>query len=194
VSSTKPFLLVFSAPSGTGKTTIIQEVLKWFPKFVFSISATTRSKRANEIDGVHYYFLDEADFLQKINENKFVEWEKFYDYYYGTLKETIDSNLAAGNTIVFEVDVKGALSIKQQYPDSILIFIAPPSIDELKERLIKRNTETETDLKKRIERAEMELSYREKFDFIVVNKNLENAKEEVKKIIEKVITEVQNAY
>ena len=175
---------MFAAPSGSGKTTIVRDVLKNYPQFVFSISATTRKKRPAEINGVDYYFLDEEDFKKKIEENAFIEWEKFYDYYYGTLKTQIDNNVEHLLNTVFEVDVKGAVSIKNNYPDAVLIFIAPPSIEELKKRLIQRNTETEEDLKKRIERAEMELSYADKFDYVVYNNDLEKAKEEVKKIIE----------
>lgn len=187
----KPKLFVFSAPSGSGKTTIVKEVLNSFPNFVFSISATTRKKRPNEKDGVDYFFITEKEFLERIEKNEFVEWEKFYDYYYGTLKSQIDDNIKNGRHTVFEVDVKGAISIKKYYPEAVLIFIAPPSIEELKQRLIKRNTETEEDLKKRIERAEMELSFKDKFDYVVSNSDLEFAKKEVKKIIEKEIKEEQ---
>lgn len=179
-----PKLFVFSAPSGAGKTTIVKDILKCFPDFKFSVSATTRKKRPNEKDGIDYYFITEEEFKRKIENSEFVEWEKFYDYYYGTLKKEIDENIKNGFTTVFEVDVKGALNIKRVYPDAVLIFIAPPSIKELKERLIKRNTETDDELKKRIERAEMELSFIDKFDYVVKNINLEEAKEEVKKIIE----------
>lgn len=185
----KPKLFVFSAPSGSGKTTIVKEVLNSFPNFVFSISATTRKKRPNEKDGEDYFFITEKEFLERIEKNEFVEWEKFYDYYYGTLKSQIDNNIKNGRHTVFEVDVKGAISIKKYYPEAVLIFIAPPSIEELKQRLIKRNTETEEDLKKRIERAEMELSFKDKFDYVVSNSDLEFAKKEVKKIIEKEIKE-----
>jgi len=189
VITNKPKLFVFSAPSGSGKTTIVKEVLYSFPNFVFSISATTRKKRPNEKDGVDYFFITEKEFLERIEKNEFVEWEKFYDYYYGTLKSQIDDNIKNGRHTVFEVDVKGAISIKKYYPEAVLIFIAPPSIEELKQRLIKRNTETEEDLKKRIERAEMELSFKDKFDYVVSNSDLEFAKKEVKKIIEKEIKE-----
>ena len=184
----KARLIVFSAPSGSGKTTIVREILSCYKNFVFSISATTRKKRQTEKDGIDYFFLSEEDFKKKIDAGEFVEWEKFYDYYYGTLRSVVDGNLKQGLTTVFEVDVKGAVRIKKVYPDSILIFIAPPSIDELKKRLIKRNTETDGDLKKRIERAEMELSYKDKFDYVVSNINLEKAKKEVKEIIEKEIS------
>ncbi len=185
----RPKLFVFSAPSGSGKTTIVKDVLNTFPNFVFSISATTRKIRPSEKNGVDYYFISENEFKEKIDKNEFVEWEKFYDYYYGTLKSQIEENIKNGFNTVFEVDVKGALSIKKHYPDSVLIFIAPPSIEELKQRLIKRNTETEEDLKKRIERAEMELSFKDKFDYVVSNADLEIAKKKVKEIIENEIKE-----
>ncbi|MEK6553392.1 MAG: guanylate kinase [Bacteroidota bacterium] len=187
MSNYKAKLYVFSAPSGSGKTTIVRDVLKNFPEFVFSVSATTRKRRSSEKEGVDYFFISEEEFNKKIDTGEFVEWEKFYDYYYGTLKNFVDGNLAKGLSTVFEVDVKGALSIKKAYKNSVLIFIAPPSIDALKDRLIKRNTETDEDLKKRIERAEMELSFKDQFDYVVSNVNLEEAKKEVKKIIEKEI-------
>jgi guanylate kinase len=188
VANYKAKLFVFSAPSGSGKTTIVRDVLKNFPDFEFSISATTRKKRSNEKDKIDYYFINEEEFKRKIDACEFVEWEKFYDYYYGTLKSVVDGNLAKNISTVFEVDVKGALRIKKAYSNSVLIFIAPPGIDVLKERLINRNTETDEDLKKRIERAEMELSFKDKFDYVVTNINLAEAKEEVKRIIEREIT------
>jgi len=180
-------LLVFSAPSGAGKTTIVKYLLAEFPELVFSVSATTRKPRKNEVHGKDYFFIDEKEFKKKIKENQFVEWEKFYDYYYGTLKEFVDENLETGKFVVLELDVKGALNIKKQYPDAVLVFIAPPGIEELKKRLIRRNTETETDFRKRIERAEMEMNYRDKFDYVIVNDDLETAKKQAKELIEKII-------
>jgi len=176
-------LFVFSAPSGSGKTTIVRNTLKKFPELIFSISATTRKRRANEVEGNHYFFISEENFKNKIENNEFVEWEIFYDYHYGTLKSFVDDERKSGKCVVFEVDVKGAVSIKNTYPDAVLIFIRPPSIKELKERLLKRNTETEEDLKKRFERAEMELNYEKYFDHVIENDNLEHAKEKAINII-----------
>jgi len=179
-------IIVISAPSGTGKTTIIRKVMDIIPELTFSISATTRDRRSFEVDGKDYFFITEEEFKKKIKNDEFVEWEKFYDYYYGTLKSFVNINLENNKSLIFEVDVMGALSIKKCYPESLLIFIEPPSIDALKERLIKRNTETEEDFKKRIARAEMEINYKEKFDCSIMNVNLDNAIEEVKnKIINK---------
>ncbi|MBZ0179571.1 MAG: guanylate kinase [Melioribacteraceae bacterium] len=180
-------LLVFSAPSGTGKTTIVRNLLDENPDWIFSISATTREKRGSEIDGKDYFFISEDEFINKINAGEFVEWERFYDYYYGTLKKIIDDHLQNGKIIVFEVDVKGALKIKNTYPDAVLIFIAPPSIPELKDRLRRRKTESEEDLKKRFDRIDLELSYKDKFDFLVVNDDLESAIKKIKEIVKKVI-------
>lgn len=176
-------IFAISAPSGTGKTSIVKRVLKDIPELVYSVSATTRAKRNNEKDGVDYFFLSEQEFLNKIQNHEFVEWEKVYDYYYGTFKYFIDDNTNQGKSVIAEVDVKGALSLKSIYPDAILIFIAPPSYDELVERLKKRKTETETDLQKRIERAKMELSQKDKFDYLVYNNDLEVAISETKNLI-----------
>ncbi len=180
-------VIVISAPSGSGKTTIVKYLLSEFPELIFSVSATTRKPRKGETHGKEYFFISEEEFKKKIEENQFVEWEKFYDYYYGTLRDYVDKNLDEGKFVVLELDVKGALNIKKQYPDAELIFIAPPSIEELKKRLIQRNTETEEDFKKRIERAEMEMSYKDKFDYVVINDNLDEAKQNAKKIIENII-------
>jgi len=182
-------IIAVSAPSGTGKTTIVKTVLNEFPKLVFSVSATTRKKRENEKDGVDYFFFSEEEFKKKIEKNEFVEWEKFYDYYYGTFRSFIDKNIFDGKYVLLEVDVKGALSIKNIYPDAILIFISPPSIKELVNRLRKRQTDSEEDMKKRIERAKMELSLKDKFDYFIPNENLEKAISEIKGLLKKIIKE-----
>jgi len=180
-------IFAVSAPSGTGKTTIVKRLLDEIPGLVYSVSATTRKKRDNEKSGVDYFFISEQEFLDKTKKNEFVEWEKVYDYYYGTFKYYVDQNINIGKNIIAEVDVKGALSLKKIYLEAILIFIAPPSLDELIDRLMKRKTETETDLQKRIERAKMELSQKDKFDYLIINKDLEKAISETKSLVLNII-------
>ncbi len=172
-----------SSPSGGGKTSVVKKLLKDFPDIVFSISLTTRPKRSNEVNGVDYFFVSDEEFEQRIKNNEFIEWERFYDYYYGTLKNFVDNNINIGKSVIFEVDVKGALSLKKIYPDSILIFIDPPSFDELIVRLKNRKTENESDLQKRIDRAKMELSFKQDFDYIFVNDELNKVYKNVRKLI-----------
>ena len=181
-------LFVISAPSGSGKTTIVKYILNTFHELTYSISATTRAKRSREIDGKDYFFITNEEFEQKVKNNEFIEWQKFYDYYYGTLSNHVYSKLKQGKPVVLELDVKGALNLKKIFPNAVLIFIKPPELDELKKRLKKRNSESEIDFEKRIQRAKMELSFAGKFDYCITNKNLTKAEEEVKKIIEKEIT------
>jgi guanylate kinase len=187
VSDKKGKIIVISSPSGGGKTTIVRRILSEFPEIVFSVSATTRPKRPDEIDGVHYFFLSEKEFEEKIKNNEFIEWERFYDYYYGTLKTFVLDNIENGKTVLLEIDVKGALSVKKLFPDSILIFIDVPSFEELVNRLKKRRTESEADLQKRIDRAKMELSYKDKFDYIFVNKDLEEVTSQIKSLINEIL-------
>jgi len=188
----KGIIFVITAPSGTGKTTIIRAILKILQNVVYSISATTREKRPNEQDGVDYFFIDESTFLQKIEANQFVEWEKVYDYYYGTPKSFVEKILSEGKSILLEVEVKGALSIKKVYPEAIMIYLLPPSLEELGKRLRERKTESESDFQKRIERAKMELSLKDKFDYFIVNNNLNTAILEVKELIENLTKEEIN--
>jgi len=182
-------IIVFSAPSGAGKTTIVKEILKSFPQLVFSISATTRPKRDTETEGTEYYFLSEKEFKKKIENDEFIEWEKFYDYYYGTLKSFITGNIEAGKQLLLELDVKGALTIKRLYPYAHLIYISPPSLEELVNRLRQRNTESESDFVKRIDRAKMELSLKDQFDYVIENKELDTAIKEAKGLVKKILKE-----
>jgi guanylate kinase len=183
----KGAIIAISAPSGTGKTTILRRILSDFPEIVFSVSATTRKRRKNEVEGVDYFFISEEEFKKKIQNNEFVEWELFYDYYYGTFRDFIENCINNGKSLILEVDVHGAVEIKRIYPDAVLIYIAPPSLEELRVRLKKRQTENEEDLKKRIERAKMELSHRDKFDYFIVNNDLNTAYNEIKNLIGKII-------
>ncbi len=189
MENSKGILFIVSAPSGTGKTTIVKRILKEFPRIVFSVSATTRKKRKNEKEGTDYFFLTEDEFRHKIEQNEFAEWEKFYDYYYGTFRRYIDENLKKGNSVLLEIDVKGALRLKESYPDAVLIFIVPPSFDELVNRLKNRQTEDEIDLQKRIERAELELRLKEKFDYFIKNIEIDQAVKDIKTLIEDLIKE-----
>jgi guanylate kinase len=182
-------IIAVSAPSGTGKTTIIKELLKSNPDLVFSVSATTRKRRNSEIDGVDYFFIAEDEFIRKIDNNEFVEWEKFYDYYYGTYKKTIEENVNKGKNVIVEIDVNGALALKEIYPDAVLIFILPPTLDELINRLKNRKTESDADLHKRIKRVKMELSHKDNFDYFIKNEILEKAISDIKSLIKKIIQE-----
>lgn len=180
-------LYVFSAPSGSGKTTIVKEVLKEFPEFMFSISATTRKKRDNETDKKDYFFISKEEFEEKIKNDEFVEYELIYDNnYYGTLKSEVDKCIASGKSMVFDMDVKGALSIKRIYKDkALLIFVNPPDKNTIIERLINRGTESDEYLKKRIARIDFEMTLKDKFDVVLNNFELRTAVEEAKNIINK---------
>jgi len=185
--SKKGEIIAVSAPSGGGKTTIVKQILKKFPEIVFSVSATTRPKRESEKNGVEYYFITETEFKQKINNDEFVEWEKFYDYYYGTFKSVVEENVKYGKSVLLEVDVKGAISLKKIYPEAHLIYITPPSFEELVKRLRERRTESESDMKKRIERAKMELSVKDKFDYFIDNNDLNKAIKDTSDLINKIL-------
>ena len=177
-------LVVVSAPSGAGKTTIARDVLSAHPSLVFSVSATTRPPRNNEVHGRDYFFLSEAEFRRRVKAGDFVEWEEIYGNCYGTLREEVDRSLAAGRNVVFDVDVKGGLSIKRQYPQALLIFIRPPSIQVLHERLRNRKTEDEQTVAKRMVRVPMEMELGALFEHQVVNDDLPRATGEVKRIVE----------
>lgn len=184
----KKQLIVLSAPSGAGKTTLARFLLLAFPNFKFSISATTRPPRNNEINGKDYYFLSETEFITLIDRDELIEYENIFGHYYGTLKKEVENSLEKGETIVFDIDVKGALSIKKLYPEkALLIFVAPPSLDVLKERLVSRKTETQEQLEARFKRIEMEMKMKDKFDYIIVNDNLEKAKQELTDLVQKAI-------
>jgi len=169
-------LIVISGPSGCGKTTIAHALLERHPETMFSVSATTRHKRPNEVYGKDYFFLTRDEFEQKIERNELAEWEQIYGDYYGSLIREIEKSAIAGVPMLFDVDVKGALSIKKKYTDrAVLIFIKPPSLECLIERLRKRNTETPETFARRMNRAAMELDLAKEFDHVIVNDDLTNA-------------------
>jgi guanylate kinase len=170
-------LVIFSAPSGAGKTTLVHAVLKQVPDLVFSISACSREKRKNEVDGKDYYFLGVEGFKWKINEDAFLEWEEVYeDHFYGTLKSEVERIWGGGEHVIFDVDVYGGLNIKKQYPEKALaIFVMPPSIEVLEERLKKRSTDSETNIRKRLEKARHEIAKAGEFDITIINDDLDTA-------------------
>lgn len=178
-------IIIITAPSGSGKTTIVKQLLQRTPSLGFSISACTRNPRPGEVHGKDYYFLDEADFKQKIEEHAFIEWEMVYTgKYYGTLKSEVDRIWSEGKAPLVDIDVLGALNIKSQYGDkAITLFIKAPSVEELRKRLEARGTETPQTLQERLDKAAYELSFSDRFDCIVVNDDLERAIEETMTII-----------
>lgn len=182
-------MIVFTAPSGAGKTTIVRHLLKTYDKLDFSVSATTREKRPKEKEGRDYYFMSVETFKSKRRRSKFVEWEEVYEnQFYGTLKSEIDRIWADKKYVVFDIDVKGAKSIKKKYGDQCLaVFIKPPSLDIIIQRLKNRKTETEASLKKRIRRIKRELKYENQFDLVLVNDLLEVALKEAELIVENYI-------
>jgi len=169
--------IVFSAPSGSGKTTIVQSLLKRITELSFSISATSRKKRDNETDGKDYFFLSEYEFRKKIDNEEFVEWEEVYDgSLYGTLKTEVERIWGMGKTVVFDVDVKGGLNLKKYFgQDGLAVFIRVKDTKTLKERLRNRNTETPESLNRRLDKAEFEMTFQHKFDRIILNDNLDES-------------------
>lgn len=182
-------LIIISAPSGSGKTTIVKHILGLGLNLKFSVSACSRKPRINETNGKDYYFLTSGDFKKRINSGDFIEWEEVYEgCFYGTLKSEVERIWMTGNHVVFDVDVKGGLNIKKQYPDkSLALFIRPPSVAELEKRLRNRSTDSDDVIKTRIAKAEYELSFADGFDKIVVNDKLDVALEETENIIKEFI-------
>jgi guanylate kinase len=178
-------LIIFSAPSGAGKTTIVKQLLASDLPLSFSISACSRAIREGEINGKDYYFLSPEEFRKRIDNDEFLEWEEVYEgSYYGTLKSEVARIWDQGRHVIFDVDVVGGLNIKKVYPEKALtIFVQPPTIDELKNRLMNRCTETEESIQKRFDKAAYELSFVSKFDVVIINDNLEIAITEAKKVV-----------
>jgi len=182
-------LIVIAAPSGCGKTTIAKAILALYPKMLFSVSATTRTMRAGEVHGKDYFFLSKEEFEERIRMKDLVEWEEIYGNYYGTLKSEIQRALEQGRVMLFDVDVKGALSIRNHFStDAVLIFIRPPSSEVLQKRLENRKTEDPETLKRRLDRVPMELAQGPQFDYQVVNDDLQKAINEVHAIVQKTLT------
>jgi guanylate kinase len=179
----KGILMVISGPSGSGKGTVVKELVKE-EDFALSISATTRKPRIGEKDGVEYFFKSEEEFKQMINDGKLLEWANFVGHYYGTPKDYVLSKLNEGKSIVLEIEVQGAEQIKKIYPDTVLIFLVPPSRAELEKRLIGRGTEDIETIKKRIKRSVEEIKLIDKYDYVVINDEVENAVRKIKEIVD----------
>ena len=184
-------VIIVSAPSGAGKTSIVRHLLEQVPELKFSISATTRPKRDYEIDGKDYYFLTPEQFKERLANDEFLEWQEVYaDQFYGSLKSEVERIWSNGQPVIFDVDVLGGLNIKKFYGDEALsVFIEPPTLEELMNRLKKRGTETEESLKKRLDKAEYELSFAPQFDRIVLNDDLATAQQEMIDLVQAFLEE-----
>ena len=184
-------VIIFSAPSGSGKTTLVKYCLGVFPELQFSISATTRALRGEEIHGKDYFFLSVEEFKNLIAEDAFVEYEEVYqDKFYGTLKSEVERIWQEGKVVIFDVDVKGGVNLKKIFGENALsIFIAPPSIEELERRLISRATDDLETIKIRVAKAKEEMTYAEEFDQIIINDDLETAQKEIERIVRNFIEE-----
>ena len=179
----KGFLLVISGPSGVGKGTVLHDLMNTQSNLVYSVSATTRKKRDGEIEGVSYFYLNHDEFKQMIAEDKFLEYAHVHNNYYGTPKEFVEKKINEGKIVILEIDVQGALNIKKNTDNGVFIFLAPPSLKELKKRIVGRGTETDEDIKIRMNNAKKELEYIKDYDYIVVNDHLNSAITSVNEII-----------
>jgi guanylate kinase len=181
--------IIFSAPSGAGKTTLVHHLLKQELGLEFSISACTREKRGKEKDGVDYYFLGIEDFKKKLQADEFIEWEEVYkDHFYGTLKSEIDRIWKQDNTVIFDVDVVGGINLKKYFGEQALsIFVMPPSLQDLAKRLANRGTDSADRIQNRLAKAKQELIVADQFDHIILNDDLEAAKQEAEKLVKQFI-------
>lgn len=176
-------LFVVSGPSGAGKGTLLSQVIERIPDAWVSVSATTRSPRPGEIEGVHYFFLDTDHFKSLVEQDGFLEWAQVHDNFYGTLKKSVVDHMNAGDQVILEIDVQGALQVRKALPEAHLVFIEPPSLEELERRLRQRGTETEDVISSRMKTAEVELTQKMEYDVQVVNDDLERAVDELVEVI-----------
>ena len=188
-------LITISAPSGSGKTTLCKMLQDERSDISWSVSCTTRAPRPNEIDGIDYYFNSRDQFMKSIADDAFAEWEDVHGQYYGTLKLNLDTAIANNTILLLELDVKGSMSIVQLYPEkSFSIFILPPSIDHLRHRLRNRGTDTESRINERLKRFEREMEYKSKFDYVLINEDLEVASRELIEVVNGLKEGVLNGY
>ncbi|NOY78136.1 MAG: guanylate kinase [Calditrichaeota bacterium] len=181
----KGLLCVLSSPSGGGKTSVIREILRRKPDYTYSISATTRPRRGHEKDGIDYYFLSKKDFEEGIKRGDFIEWAEVHGHLYGTPRESIEVKLKQGKVVLLDIDVEGGMAIKRLYTDrALLIFLKPPSVETLVERLKKRSTETEAQIKKRLERIPKEMAFADFYDVVIINDDFDQTVNQVIEAIE----------
>ncbi len=179
----KGLLIVISGPSGVGKGTICRELFSKYDDIVYSVSTTTRKPRPGEVEGKHYFFTTEEEFQKLIAQNAFLEWAKVYDNYYGTPRQYVEEILQAGKDCILEIDIQGALQVKQKIPEGIFIFVVPPSLQELTRRITCRGTEDPSEIEKRMSQVSEEMSHLKDYDYIVVNDEVTSAVEKIRAII-----------
>ena len=179
----KGMIIIVSAPSGAGKTSICDALIKSDKNIIYSVSTTTREPRKGEKNGREYFFVNDSEFKKMVKTNMFVEWAKVHDHFYGTSKKVLEQTINKGKDILLDIDVQGAVKIKKQYKEALMIFITTPSLKVLKERLIKRNKDSMSVIKRRIENAKKELTYLPKYDYLILNDKLDKSIQEVKSVI-----------
>lgn len=184
MSQREPKLFVISGPSGAGKGTLVSRIREQHPALGLTVSATTREPRPGEVDGESYYFLSDDEFARRVDADEFVEWAEVHGHRYGTLVSEVTSNLDAGRSLILEIDVQGAFQVKKRFPDAILIFIMPPSLEVLAERLSARGTETEESLSLRLANAKAEIELAPRYDDVVINDDLDDATAELLQVIQ----------
>jgi len=191
---TKGLLLVLSGPSGVGKGTLCNRLRSVIPELVYSVSATTRPPRPGEVDGVNYFFKTHQQFRAMIEAGELLEWAEYVGNYYGTPRSFVEQTIAAGKDIILEIDVQGAMQVKRRFPEAILLFVLPPSLEELRQRIVNRGTETESAIRSRMAAAAEELKLMEHYDYAVVNDDLDEACRRVMSIIEAEHSKVKRLY
>jgi guanylate kinase len=180
-----PKLILFCGPSGSGKTSIVQHLLGQFPILCFSVSATTRKMRENEEHGVDYYFMSVEEFHEKIRNDEFLEWEEVYENgFYGTLRSEVDRIASMGRIAIFDLDVEGGVHLKGRYEENLLdVFVRPPALTDLRKRLVARASETPETLERRVLKAQLEITYSDRFNHVIINKELEQAQKEAEELV-----------
>jgi len=179
----KGLLIVLSGPSGTGKGTVCKALLKKHPEIALSVSCTTRAPRAGEVHGTHYFFMDREDFEKRIAEGAFLEYANVFSNFYGTPRGFVEETLAQGKDVLLEIDVQGALQVKESAPDGVFIFLIPPSMEELEKRIRSRATETEEKIRERLGKANAEMSLMDKYDYVIVNDEVDRVVEKIESIL-----------